>query len=178
MCTVRLLSLLFHLVFMSYTPLWLRLTFSFSLFLNFLLISMICEHFFSFFDFFLKVVRTPISSDVPHTSLTSQDGIGAAMAIVFGNDVYTCMDIYQYCYNWIVPPLTDPLLFFPPSPRWTGLTDVTADFQEKFVSSGLSQPTGNGNILYFVFAFSIENSSPITRDISKVKSSLLIVFKC
>jgi len=125
---------------------------------------------------FPKVVRTPISAAVPHSSLTFQDGLGAAMAVVFGADSYTCMDSYQFCFNWIVPPLTDPLLLYPPNPRWTGLTDVTSDFQEVFISSGLSEPTGNGNVLLCVFAFSIDHTNPLTNDVSKVSLRIPWIF--
>jgi hypothetical protein len=62
----------------------------------------------------------------------------------------------------MVPPLSDPLLFYPPSPRWTGLSDVTADFEEIFITAGLSEPVGNGTLLIFVFGVVMDNFLPNT----------------
>jgi len=122
-----------------------------------------------FFSFFSKVVRTPISSQVPHSSLSFQDGLSAMMAVGFGKTSFTCKDAFHYCFEWIVPPLTDPLMLFPPNPRWTGLSDVTEDFQETFISSGLSEQSGNGNVFLFVFGIMLDNVAAVSKDMSKVQ---------
>ena len=80
--------------------------------------------------------------------------------------------MFENCFYWVTPPLTDPLYLFPLSPRWTGLTDVTEDFQELYASSGLSAPTGNGTVLIVVFGLTMDNISPTTNDIDMVSKSL------
>ena len=113
-----------------------------------------------------------MSADIPHSSFTNQDSLGAAITSTFGASAYSCSDMFNYCFYWVVPPLTDPVYLFPLSYRWTQLPEVTVDLQELYISSGLSEPTGDGRVLVFVFAFTIDNLSPTTKNTSQVRARL------
>ena len=61
--------------------------------------------------------QTPLapSEDTPAVSITYQEGLTAVAPVIFGQAGTTCSDFYSSCYSWIVPPISDPLIFWPPS---------------------------------------------------------------
>ena len=104
-------------------------------------------------------LRTPLiaSANTPASGFTSQEGLTAITFSIFGVLGPLCADIYHACRNWIVPAITDPLIFWPPPsqvPRFDIKTNV---YGEYFNATG-AQPlprTVIGVVLLTVGAFEL-----------------------
>ena len=61
-------------------------------------------------------LRTPLVPSVETTaaSLSYQEGLGSMSAQIFGETGTSCADYFGSCDVWTVPPISDPLIFWPP----------------------------------------------------------------
>eukprot|EP00008_Paramoeba_atlantica_P010747 CAMPEP_0201480978 /NCGR_PEP_ID=MMETSP0151_2-20130828/5324_1 /ASSEMBLY_ACC=CAM_ASM_000257 /TAXON_ID=200890 /ORGANISM="Paramoeba atlantica, Strain 621/1 / CCAP 1560/9" /LENGTH=1727 /DNA_ID=CAMNT_0047862983 /DNA_START=164 /DNA_END=5347 /DNA_ORIENTATION=+ len=62
--------------------------------------------------------QTPLTSSAttPAASISYQEGLSAMAVTVFGDRTAgrRCAGYFRGCYNWVVPAISDPLIFWPP----------------------------------------------------------------
>ena len=63
--------------------------------------------------------RTPLTptANTASASISYQQSLGAMTAQIFGEIGEGCGDFFAGCNSWTVPPISDPLIFWPPPPQ-------------------------------------------------------------
>ena len=62
------------------------------------------------------LVQTPVTptADTPAASISYQQSLGSMAPAIFGETGTSCSDFFGGCTYWTVPPISDPLIFWPP----------------------------------------------------------------
>ena len=90
-------------------------------------------------------VMTPLTpnANTPSASLTFQEGLTAFSSTRFGVvESLPCADFFYGCSDWIVPPISDPLVLWPPAahlPRF----DIDRNVYGEYYNATNAQPLKN-----------------------------------
>ena len=86
-----------------------------------------------------RIPLTP-TVDTPAVSVTSQEGLSAVAPAFFGQIGIPCADLVWGCSHWIVPPLADPLIFWPPSSQFEKFDTLGTNVYEEYFVASNAQP--------------------------------------
>eukprot|EP00008_Paramoeba_atlantica_P005753 CAMPEP_0201477102 /NCGR_PEP_ID=MMETSP0151_2-20130828/2207_1 /ASSEMBLY_ACC=CAM_ASM_000257 /TAXON_ID=200890 /ORGANISM="Paramoeba atlantica, Strain 621/1 / CCAP 1560/9" /LENGTH=1240 /DNA_ID=CAMNT_0047857721 /DNA_START=22 /DNA_END=3740 /DNA_ORIENTATION=+ len=97
--------------------------------------------------------------DIPHASLTYQDGLSTVTTGPFGGITWPAGDYYAYAYSWITSPSTDPLVLYPANSNLRYYYH-SSDLIQEYMDAGLTTPLNK--TLVHTFAMNVGNNRMIT----------------
>ena len=112
-------------------------------------------------------LRTPLAAtaDTPAASLSYQESLDAMTAVVFGDRTAgrPCGGFFRNCFNWLVPPISDPLIFWPPPPNVPKFDTEGTNVYENFYLATDAQPLQNSLVGVFVLRAGLREVIPRSR---------------
>ena len=86
--------------------------------------------------------RTPLvpAVDTAATSLSYQKGLGSMSAQIFGVTGTSCADYFLSCDVWTVPPISDPLIFWPPPAQLPRFDMLRTNVYQNYFEATNAQP--------------------------------------
>ena len=93
--------------------------------------------------------RVPLAptTTTPSAGITYQEGITAVSSGIFGIGSSPCSDFNSVCKEWIVPPISDPLIFWPPPPQIPKIDTENTNVYQDYFDATNAQPLDNTLII-------------------------------
>ena len=120
--------------------------------------------------------RTPLTPTVntPSVGRVSQEGLTAMSSVLFGESGLSCADFYSDCFDWIVPPISDPLIFWPPPSQLPKFDTLGTNVFRNYFEATNAQPLEK--TLIGVFALTAGSTEVYSRSrLDKVSIALTFV---
>ena len=120
--------------------------------------------------------RTPLTPTVntPSTGISSQEGLAAFSSAIYGDTGRACTDFYTSCRDWIVPPSSDPLIFWPPPAEIPKFDTENTNVYAEYFNATSAQPLEKTLTAVIVLAVGTQRYySP--SELDEVSLSLLFV---
>ena len=103
------------------------------------------------------------SANTPSASFSYQEALTAISPALFGISTPNCGDFFfGFCTSWLVPSISDPLIFWPPSAQLPRFDTQETNVYEQYFDALAPQPLKN--TLTFVLILSVDSSVVFPRN--------------
>ena len=112
-------------------------------------------------------LQTPLTptANTPSASFSYQQSLTAMSPLAFGDKTVgrVCADFFGGCYNWLVPPISDPLIFWPPPSQLPKFDNEGTNVYGDYYKAMNAQPLDKTLIGVFILTVGTREIIPRSR---------------